>query len=124
MRERGWDLALQAYGDNPVANDVTIDVGARITGGFAPTRGPVRDPELHLAYPHALHEADRHLRLLEHLGLPPGASRALEWPVRPEDAYVVPGGDYVVLHPARPAPAGAGRSSASRRWGTRWRPTG
>ena len=108
QRARGWDLALQVYGDNPVANDVTAAVGARLTGGFAPARGPALDPALHLPYPHARHEADRHLRLLEHLGLPAGASRALEWPVLPEDAYDVPGGNYVVLHP--------GATCSSRRW--------
>ena len=108
QRARGWDLALQVYGDDPVANDVSADVGARLTGGFAPTRGPDRDPGLHLPYPHPLHEADRHLRLLEHLGLPPGASRALEWPVRPEDAVDLPAGAYVVLHP--------GATCSSRRW--------
>ena len=108
MRARSWDLALQVYGDNPVANAVTADVGARVTGGFAPTRGPGLDRALHLPYPHALHEADRHLRLLEHLGLPSGGSRALEWPVLPEDACDVPSGDYVVLHP--------GATCSSRRW--------
>jgi ADP-heptose:LPS heptosyltransferase len=119
MRARGWDLALQAYGDNPVANDVTSDAGARLTGGFAPTRGPARGSGLHLPYPHALHEADRHLRLLEHLGLPPGASRALEWPVRPEDAVDDRTASTSCCTPGRPARAGAGRSSASRRWRTR-----
>ena len=108
MRARRWDLALQVYGDNPVANDVTAATGARLVGGFAPTRGPERDPALHLRYPHARHEVSRHLDLLEHLGLPPGAPTALEWRVRAEDEVERPAGGYVVLHP--------GATSASRRW--------
>lgn len=113
---RGFDLAVQAYGDNPAANAVTAAAGARLTGGFAPTcGGRGLDPALHLPYPHALHEVERHLRLLEHLGLPPGADRALAWPLtaaeqdeaarlRADEGL----GRFVVLHP--------GATSASRRW--------
>lgn len=114
VADRRFDLALQVYGDNPAANLVTAATGARTVGGFAPTRGGLDlDPALHLPYPHALHEVERHLRLLEHLGLPPGASRALEWPVTADDdaeaaALGLPSDGYVVLHP--------GATSASRRW--------
>jgi ADP-heptose:LPS heptosyltransferase len=112
MAERRWDLALQVYGDNPAANDVTASVGARLVGGFAPTSWPAVPP-LHLRYEHALHEVERHLRLLEHLGLPPGAARGLSWPVTPQDeaqaaALGLAPGSYAVLHP--------GATSASRRW--------
>lgn len=118
MAERRFDLALQVYGDNPVANEVTARTGARLVGGFAPTRvGPPLDPALHLPYPHDVHEVERHLRLLEHLGLPPGADRSLSWPVTADDEdgvagllreHVLDRGRYVVLHP--------GATSASRRW--------
>ncbi len=138
MAARGWDLALQAYGDNPAANAVTASVGARLTGGFAPTRAAAApldarspdgleldaleldaldldalDPALHLPYPHAEHETVRHLQLLEHLGLPRGASRALELPLTDDDEGAarglgLPPGGYAVLHP--------GATSASRRW--------
>ena len=110
MTARRWDLALQAYGDNPAAGAVTAATGARLVGGFAPTGVSGLDPALHLAYPHARHEADRHLRLLEHLGLPPGASRALEWPLTPgeEDEAAALGltrGAYAVLHPGATSPS-------------------
>ena len=113
QRERGWDLALQVYGDNPAANAVSEAVGARLAGGFAPTASSGLDPALHVPYPHALHEVERHLRLLEHLGLPPGAPRDLEWPLTAEDEQAaagvgLPAGAYAVLHP--------GATSASRRW--------
>ena len=117
MVARRWDLALQAYGDNPAASAVTASTGARRVGGFAPTGAVGLDPALHLPYPHALHEAERHLRMLEHLGLPPGAPRHLEWPLTAEDERAaeqaaaqagLPTGAYAVLHP--------GATSASRRW--------
>lgn len=116
LAARRLDLALQVYGDNPAANRVTAGVGARLVGGFAPTRGGLAlDPALHVAYPHHLHEVERHLHLLEHLGLPPGADRSLAWPLTDDEERSAAdlrrreGLDrFVVLHP--------GATSASRRW--------
>jgi ADP-heptose:LPS heptosyltransferase len=110
MAGRGWDLALQVYGDNPAAHTVTAATGARLVGGFAPTGSAGLDPALHLPYPHALHEADRHLRLLEHLGLPPGAPRELAWPTTGDDeheagALGLAGAPYAVLHPGATSPS-------------------
>ncbi len=118
-RAREFDLALQAYGDNPAANRVAASLGARRVGGFAPTGWqPPRDPELHLRYPVTEHEVRRHLLMLERLGLPlhPGSER-MELPVtadeeaahtaRLRELGLAPAG-YAVLHP--------GASSPSRRW--------
>ena len=118
-RERRFDLAIQAYGDNPAANLVAASLGARRVGGFAPTGWqPHRDPELHLPYPVTEHEVRRHLLAFERLGMPlhPGSGR-MELPVTAEEeaAHVTrlsglglrPGG-YAVVHP--------GASSPSRRW--------
>ena len=117
--DRHFDLALQMYGDRPAANAVTAALGARLTGGFAPTgwTPPPGTDALHLRYPLELHEVDRHLRLLEHLGLPPGGPAELAFPVTAADEQehaatlaasgLVPG-RYAVLHP--------GASSPTRRW--------
>ena len=110
MAARRWDLALQVYGDNPAANAVTAATGARLVGGFAPTGVGGLDPALHVPYPHALHEVERHLRLLEHLGLPAGASRALEWPLTADEegeaaALGLARGAYAVLHPGATSPS-------------------
>jgi ADP-heptose:LPS heptosyltransferase len=110
MAARRWDLALQVYGDNPAANAVTAGTGAALVGGFAPAGTAGLDPALHLPYPHALHEVERHLRLLEHLGLPVGASRALEWPLTPGEqdeaaALGLARGGYAVLHPGATSPS-------------------
>ena len=110
MATRRWDLALQVYGDNPAANAVTAGTGAALVGGFAPAGVTGLDPALHVPYPHALHEVERHLRLLEHLGLPAGASRALEWPLTSADqdeaaALGLARGAYAVLHPGATSPS-------------------
>ncbi|WP_409330932.1 glycosyltransferase family 9 protein [Trujillonella humicola] len=120
---RGFDLALQAYGDRPAANRVTAALGARLTGGFAPTGWPVPPgaEALHLRYPLDLHEAQRHVRLLERLGLPAAGQAdtdaGMRFVLRPDDEAehaatlarhgLTPGG-YAVLHP--------GASAATRRW--------
>ncbi|MGY1742043.1 MULTISPECIES: glycosyltransferase family 9 protein [unclassified Blastococcus] len=116
---RGFDLALQDYGDRVAANRVTAAFGARLTGGFAPTSWsvPPGAEAMYLRYPVHLHEAQRHVRLLEHLGLPPGGEAGMGFDLRPGDEAehaatltrhgLVPGG-YAVLHP--------GASAATRRW--------
>src|SRR3712207_576189 len=81
--ERRFDLALQVYGDRPAANRVTAALGARLVGGFAPTGWdpPAAAGALHLRYPVHLHEAERHLRVFEHLGLPAAGPPELHFPV-------------------------------------------
>jgi ADP-heptose:LPS heptosyltransferase len=117
--ERRFDLALQVYGDRPAANRVTAALGARLVGGFAPTgwQPPAASRALHLPYPVDLHEAERHLRLFEHLGLPEGGPPEMHFPITPAEEEehtatlarhrLVPG-RYAVLHP--------GASSPTRRW--------
>jgi ADP-heptose:LPS heptosyltransferase len=119
-RERRFDLALQCYGDNPVANTVAASLGARLVGGFSPTgwSPPPGTERLHLPYPVTEHEVRRHLALLQRLGLPvtPDDER-LSFPVSAaeEDAHArllgslgLESRGYAVLHP--------GASSPSRRW--------
>jgi ADP-heptose:LPS heptosyltransferase len=117
--ERRFDLAVQMYGDRPAANRVTAVLGARLVGGFAPTGWdpPAGTEALHLRYPVHLHEAERHLRLLEHLGLPPDGPAQMTFPLTADDETehaatlvqhrLVPG-RYAVLH--------AGASAPTRRW--------
>jgi ADP-heptose:LPS heptosyltransferase len=117
---RGFDLAVQCYGDNPVANAVTASVGARLVGGFAPSgwQPPSDATALHLRYPVELHEVWRHLRLVELLGVPLAERAAdMEFPVGAGDQtelqalfshHALAPGRYAVLHP--------GASSPTRRW--------
>jgi ADP-heptose:LPS heptosyltransferase len=116
---RRFDLAVQMYGDRPAANRVTAAVGARLTGGFAPSgwAPPPGSAGLYLRYPLHLHEAERHVRLLEHLGLPEGGPVTMDFPISLADeaehaatlaAHGLSPGGYVVVH--------AGASSPTRRW--------
>lgn len=124
VRARRFDLALQVYGANPAANAVTAAVGARRTGGFFVTTaldrtGPL-DLATHVPYPASLHEVDRHLHLLAHLGVPVDGSpaeRALELPLTAADRAEA---DAVraaaALEPGRFAALHAGATCSSRRW--------
>jgi ADP-heptose:LPS heptosyltransferase len=119
-RARRFDLAVQCYGDNPVANEVANSLGARLVGGFSPHgyTPPTDMAHLHLPYPTTEHEVRRHLLMMEHLGvvLRP-EDEELSFPVHPDEEArhgqllqqlgLVPRG-YAVLHP--------GASSPSRRW--------
>ncbi len=116
---RRFDLALQVYGDRPAVNRVTAALGARLVGGFAPTgwTPPPGTEHLHLRYPVELHEAERHTRLFEHLGLPPAGPPEMTFPLTEADeaehaatlhrAGLV-SARYAVLHP--------GASSPTRMW--------
>jgi len=86
-----------------------------VVGGFAPTGWdpPAGTEAAHLRYPLDLHEAQRHLRLLEHLGLPAGPPPPMFFPLsaadRAEHAATLgrtglAPGRYVVLHPGASAP--------------------
>ena len=114
--ERSFDLAIQMYGSRPAANAVTEALGARRTAGFfAPGAWNPPSLESFLPYPEQLHEADRHLALMEMLGAPP-AGRGLEFPLTPADLAEAASvrerhgidSSYVLVHP--------GATSSSRRW--------
>jgi ADP-heptose:LPS heptosyltransferase len=109
MRERRFDLALQAYGANPAANEAAAALNARRTGGFFVTGTIEPDLEVHLPYPEHRHEIDRHLDLMALLGAP-AQGRALEFPLTEADEREAAGipTPYALVHP--------GATSASRRW--------
>ncbi len=118
-RERRFDLALQMYGDRPAANRVTAALGARLVGGFAPTgwEPSPGDRSRYLRYPLDAHEVERHLRLLEHLGVPIDRPVPMAFPITAAEeaehgatltAHDLRPGGYAVLHP--------GASSPTRQW--------
>jgi ADP-heptose:LPS heptosyltransferase len=115
-RRCGFDLAVQMYGGQPAANEVTEALGARRTAGFFTPGAWDADLATHLPYPYREREVDRHLALMAFLGAPAG-SGALEFPLRLEDherlaalrrRHGLASGGYAVLHP--------GATAASRRW--------
>jgi ADP-heptose:LPS heptosyltransferase len=124
-RARRFDLAVQMYGANPAANAVVDVLGARRTAGFAAPGAGERDPRRFLAYPHGVHEIDRHLALVQLLGAGEDDG-ALAFPLTGADAEQaaevrrrtgLAGGPYALLHP--------GATSPSRRWPlARWAQVG
>jgi ADP-heptose:LPS heptosyltransferase len=121
VRARRFDLAVQMYGANPAANELTDALGARRTAGFFVPGTYHADLARFLPYPLHRHEVQRHLDLVALLGAPREPA-TLEFPIRAEDeAHAaeaargagLDGRRYALLHP--------GATSPSRRWpAERW----
>ncbi len=116
MQRRRFDLALQMQGNGRYTNQLLSLLGARMTAGFSHTDNHCPDERRFMPYPDHLPEADRHLALLRHLGIP-AHDNHLEFPLTMHDAaafrvlqasHGLQSGSYVCLHPG-------GRGS-SRRW--------
>lgn len=67
MQKRDFDLLLQMHGSGTIVNDFLKLWKAKRLIGFCPDRRNANKDWLH--YPDDLHEVDRHLALLEHMGL-------------------------------------------------------
>jgi ADP-heptose:LPS heptosyltransferase len=128
VQARQFDLALQMHGSGIASNPFTVMLGARTNAGFFLPGQYCPDPERFLAYPSGEAEVRRHLRLMEHLGLPLQGEQ-MEFPLREHDraeladvlgesaaanrisrsaARRIEAGDYVCLH--------AGAFEPARRW--------
>lgn len=116
MQRRRFDLAIQMHGSGQYTNPLLTLLGASMTAGFVHEGGHCPDERRFLLYPDHLPEADRHLALLRHLGIPAHDHR-LEFPLTLHDetacralhaSYGLQPGSYVCLHP--------GGRGASRRW--------
>jgi ADP-heptose:LPS heptosyltransferase len=114
----GPDLVLQLHGSGDLSNPLAMLLGGRQTAGFYLLGHYCPDPDRFVPYPDDLPEVDRHLRVLERLGIP-AQGRHKETPVHDEDrraltatlkgtALSAPAAPYVVVH--------AGASVAERRW--------
>jgi len=116
MQRRRFNLALQMHGNGRYTNQLLPLLGAKMTAGFAPPGSHGLDERLFMPYPDHLPEADRHMALLRHLGIPTQDNR-LEFPLDMHDvaafralqaSHGLQPGSYVCLHPG-------GRGSL-RRW--------
>jgi ADP-heptose:LPS heptosyltransferase len=102
------DLVLQMHGSGELSNPLVMLLGARTTGGYAEPGRYCPDPARFIPYPADLPEVGRHLRLMEHLGMP---SRGMhkELPVYDADRRALT--DLVGWergHPGRPGVPGWG----------------
>ena len=116
MQRRDFDLALQMHGNGHYANPLVALWGARMTAGFYVPGEFCPDARSFIPYPDSIPEIQRHLRLMESIGVR-SLGEDMEWPVTPAEesafetlaaARSLKGRDYVCIHPG-------GRGSL-RRW--------
>lgn len=115
LRGRRADLFIQMHGNGTISNDIGVmSRAARLAGYYV--KGCRRPDEFYMPYPEEVSEVNRHLRLMEFLGVPP-AGEHLEFPVSDaeRERYLLlsrslglEAGGYVCVHP--------GARDLRRRW--------
>lgn len=115
IQKTRYDLALQMHGSGLLTNAIVTLFEAKNTAGFYTGNNYKTNNDLFVPYPHNLHEVERHLTLMRHLGMK-NVSAEMEFPLLPADEQALqaamPGVQsipYVVIHP--------GARSVDRQWG-------
>ena len=108
---RKFDLVLQMQGNGSVVNPMVELFGAKHTAGFKIEGHYAPDNGLFLEYPGTLHEIERHLALMEYLGIPSQGTH-LEFPITEDHQLPVSAGEYVCVHP--------GSRGSWRQWPTKY----
>jgi ADP-heptose:LPS heptosyltransferase len=111
-----FDLLLQMQGNGTVINPLMELFGAQYTGGFYTLNDFAGNTDYFMPYPNFGPEPERHVLLMDHLGIP-GKGNELEFPLTQQDqadfqALQLPiePGKYVCIHP--------GSRGAWRQWPT------
>ncbi|WP_345947863.1 glycosyltransferase family 9 protein [Mucilaginibacter sp. PAMB04274] len=111
-----FDLLLQMQGNGTVINPMMELFGSRFTGGFYTPGDFAANTDYYMPYPNYGPEPERHVLLMEHLGIP-AKGNELEFPLTEQDqadfdALQLPlePGNYVCIHP--------GSRGAWRQWPT------
>jgi ADP-heptose:LPS heptosyltransferase len=81
-----FDLVIQMHGNGSIINPIMGMLGAKKTAGFCEPGRYRPDPELFMHYPEGLHEIERHLSLIQFLGIS-AQENQLEFPVNQEEHY-------------------------------------
>jgi ADP-heptose:LPS heptosyltransferase len=103
VRQQEFDLVLQMQGNGTIVNEMIGAFGAKRVAGFHNHQSRMFS-DLFTEYPENLHEVQRHLGLMQHLGIPAGGIE-LEFPILQTDidelrTLAIPGpGEYVCIHP-------------------------
>ena len=116
MQERRIDLLLQMHGSGHISNPVAMLCGAAATAGFYLPNQYCPDEKFFIHYPSEEQEIWRHLRLLQHLGIPLQGDD-LEFPLYDADKEALQSIPQVsILNPGRYACIHPGASLSIRRW--------
>ena len=104
MQEEAFDLIIQMQGNGTIVNAMLQQLGARQLAGFHTDDCFMQSP-LFMTYPNDGHEINRHLRLMQFLGIH-CCSLALEFPVSDEEeeeldklAPLAAQERYICVHP-------------------------
>ncbi len=105
MQDEKFDLVLQMQGNGSLVNPMVELFGARYTAGFSTEGHYAPANGLFMPYPDYGHEAERHVALMEFLGIP-SQGTALEFPLTTADydaldglALLIEPHNYVCIHP-------------------------
>ncbi|HEY9002355.1 MAG TPA: glycosyltransferase family 9 protein [Mucilaginibacter sp.] len=116
IQKEQFDLVLQMQGNGSIVNSMIELFGAKHTAGFCIDGHYAPDNDLFMSYPDQGSEIDRHIALMEFLGIP-SQGNALEFPLNAMDfqeldylALPIEKGRYVCIHP--------GSRGAWRQWPT------
>ncbi|WP_423146186.1 glycosyltransferase family 9 protein [Rubrolithibacter danxiaensis] len=116
VQSENFDLVLQMQGNGSIVNPLAELFGAAHTAGFFKRDHYYPDNNLFMEYPDYGHEIERHIQLMEFLGIPSKGTN-LEFPLYEKDytdfedaGLNLRAGNYVCIHP--------GSRGTSRRWPT------
>lgn len=84
MQSTHFDLVLQMQGNGTIINRLVKSFEATYTAGFYKFYRPASPFDLFMEYPEGIPEINRHLKLLEFLGIP-GKGTFLEFPITQQD---------------------------------------
>ena len=84
IQQEKFDLAIQMQGNGSIINPMMELFGARYTAGFSIAGHYAPNNGLFMPYPNHGHEIERHIALMEFLGIP-SQGTDLEFPLLPED---------------------------------------
>lgn len=105
VQNEEFDLVLQMQGNGSIVNPMVELFGAKHTAGFYLEDDYCPDKNLFLLYPGFIHEIQRHLALMNHLGIESKGTQ-LEFPLYKKDyddfeslGLPIKNGRYVCIHP-------------------------
>jgi len=106
IRSKEFDLILQMQGNGSIINNLLKSFNAQTVAGFCETEEELSDE--FILYPESLHEIQRHLALLSHLGIPSDGEQ-IDFPINEKDreefknAGISLNRDYICIHPGSKA---------------------